>query len=88
MNDRKNKLDFLNRAFNQRDLTGLEALNLGGTLFLNIVEDKGERRTAIDGDKLTVYNYSFDEIEILRAKLLQKYSIVWNEQKTYFQHER
>ena len=87
MNSRKNKLEFLNRAFNQMDLTGLESLNLGSTLFLNIVEDKGERRTAVDGDNLTVYNYSFDEIEALRAKLLQKYNIVWNEQKTYFQHE-
>ncbi len=88
MNSRKNKLEFLDRAFNQRDLTGLESLNLGSTLFLNIVEDKGERRTAVDGDNLTVYNYSFDEIETLRAKLLQKYNIVWNEQKTYFQHEQ
>ena len=87
MNSRKSKLEFLDKAFNHGDLIGLESLNLGSTLFLNIVEDKGERRTAIDGDNLTVYNFSFDEMETLRAKLLQKYSIVWNEQKTYFQHE-
>lgn len=87
MNNRKSKLDFLDKAFNQNDLTGLESLNLGSTLFLNIVEDKGENRISVDGDNLTVYNYLFEEIEALRAKLLQKYSIVWNEQKTYFQHE-
>ena len=87
MNSRKNKLDFLDKAFNQNDLTGLKSLNLGSTLFLNIAEDKGENRISVDGDNLTVYNYSFEEIEALRAKLLQKYSIVWNEQKTYFQHE-
>lgn len=88
MNSRKNKLEFLNRAFNQRDLKGLESLNLGSILFLNIIEDRGERRTAIDGNNLTVYNHSFDGIETLRAKLLQKYNIVWNEQKTYFQNEQ
>lgn len=88
MNSRKNKLEFLNRAFNQRDLKGLESLNLGSILFLNIIEDRGERRTAIDGNNLTVYNHSFDGIETLRAKLLQKYNIVWNEQKTYFQNEK
>ena len=87
MNDRKSKLDFLDKAFNQNDLTGLESLNLGSTLFLNIAEDKGECRISVDGDNLTVYNYSFEEIEALRVKLLQKYSIVWNEQKTYFQYE-
>jgi hypothetical protein len=86
--NRKDKLELLDKVFNHGDLTGLESLNLGSIIFLNIVKDKGEKRTAIDGNDLTVYNHSFDEIETLRARLLHKYNIVWVEQKTYFQNEQ
>ncbi len=81
--NRANKIKLLDSIFNNDDLASLKSLKSGVTVFVNIKEDQRIKRTTIDGNNIEVYNHSFDEIEILRLKLLNNYSIIWIENKTY-----
>lgn len=80
-NTRKRKIEILNRAFNYGCIDRLKLMDL---IFINIVYDKNRRKSiSTEGNNITVCNYSFDEIEALRTRLLKKYNVVWLEEKTY-----
>ena len=86
-NNRKDKLDLLNRAFNDGDFSGFADATKKYGIILDLRQDKGLTRqeTATHGNQLTLWNYSDDEVEAVTQKLKSKYQIVLvTEYSTYY----
>ena len=73
-NSRKDKLEILNRAFNQGDLSGLEN-NLKGISGMLIIHNEGEKRHEYNhlGFICSVWGWADKEVESLKAELNEKY---------------
>ena len=78
MNNRKDKLALLDRAFNDGNLTGVADATKKYSILLDIRNDEGLQRqeTATFGNVLTLWNYTDDEAEKIREKLKTQYEIV------------
>lgn len=78
-NSRKDKLDLLDRAFNNGDLSGLKDAPKGISGMLFILDDEGEKRHKLNylGLICQVCNWSDKEIESLKAELNEKYDILF-----------
>jgi hypothetical protein len=76
--DRKSKLVLLDKAFNEGDISGVADASKKYSICLDIKHDEGLKRqeTATHGNQLTLWNYSNDEAETVRKKLLTQYEIV------------
>jgi hypothetical protein len=79
MNNRADKIKLLDKVFNDGDLTGVADATKKPSIVLDIRHDEGLKRqeTATHGNQLTLWNYSNDEAETVRKKLLTQYQIVW-----------
>jgi hypothetical protein len=74
-NSRKDKLDLLDKVFNQGDLSGLGDKPKGISGMLLIMNDEGEKRHELNylGLICEVWNWSDKEVETLKAELNEKY---------------
>ena len=76
--NRTDKIKFLEKIFNENDISSLADATKKYGIVLDLRQDKGLTRqeTAKYGNQLTLWNYSDDEAEAVRKKLTSQYQIV------------
>ena len=78
-NSRKSKLEFLDKAFNRGDLSGLENAPTGISGSFYAQYDDGERRHECNylGYPHKVWNWTDKEIESFKIEMDKKYELLW-----------
>ena len=85
--NRTDKIKFLEKVFNENDISSLADATKKYGIVLDLRNDKGLTRqeTATHGNQLTLWNYTDIEAEFVRQKLKSKYQIVLvTEYSTYY----
>lgn len=85
--NRTDKIKFLEKVFNENDISSLADAAKKYGIVLDLRNDKGLTRqeTATHGNQLTLWNYTDIEAEVVRQQLKSQYQIVLvTEYSTYY----